>query len=162
MKIVMLVGPPGAGKSTFVKETRQPGDCQVDMDLIPKELPQEQRRAIRKALLQRAATSLSTSTCWFSTAAPTRAQRKFWHSFVPIEQTLMFVFPIEEVLARQTARDGPGHPLTRGVFRWYQVYEPPSADDAGYLFVPRDWRSIAPHERTNHSVHISRGTTAFS
>jgi len=154
MKIIMLVGPPGAGKSTFVRETRSPGDCQVDMDLIPRDYPQETRREIRKALLLRAAAADAPGVCWFSTAAPRKSQRKFWREFVPIAQTLMFFFPIEEVIERQKARDGEGHPLTRGVLRWYQDFEPPGMDEPGCLFIPKNWRSIPPHERTHHSIHF--------
>lgn len=121
----MLIGPPGAGKTTYVQAHRAPGDCQVDIDLIPKDWPQDERRRTRKALLLRAAAAPGPGTCWFSTAAPTRQQRAYWRSFVPIAQTIVLLPPLEQAVERQQARDGAGHPLISGVYAWYDKYEVP-------------------------------------
>ena len=129
MQIIMLVGPPGSGKTTFVATNRQPGDCQVDIDLIPRDRTQHQRLLTRHALLQRAAKADSPHTCWFSTAAPERSKRDYWRSCYPISRTIIFALPLAVVYARQQARDGIGSSLGQGVHYWYERYEPPTADE---------------------------------
>lgn len=122
MKIIMLVGPPGAGKTTYVAEHRVPEDCQVDMDLIPRQWPQRERRSARKTLLLRAQQSPSPFTCWFSTAAPTREQRSYWRSFVRIHETIILLPTLELAIERQVARDGPGHHLTTQIPKWFEQF----------------------------------------
>lgn len=135
MRIVMLCGPPGAGKSTYVSLHRSPGDCQVDMDLIPTSYPQPERLAIRKALLLRASLSPSKGVCWFQTAAPRSSQRQYWRGFVPISRTMIFVPPQHEVLQRQRLRDGPDSPLSKGVQKWYESYDPPTIQEPHTLLI---------------------------
>ena len=129
MRIVMLVGPPGSGKTTFVRLNRGPNDCQVDIDLIPKDRTQHQRLLTRHALLERAARADSPGTCWFSTAAPERQKRDYWRSRYPIDKTIIFALPLAVVYARQQERDGHGSSLGQGVLHWYEHYEPPTADE---------------------------------
>ena len=135
MQIIMLVGPPGAGKTTYVKNHRHEGDCQVDMDLIPRDWPQRERRYARKTLLLRANTSPSPSVCWFSTAAPTREQRAYWRSFVSISQTIILLPPLEIALERQIARDGRTH-LTTLVPMWYEKYDEPDQTEPNTCVIP--------------------------
>ena len=116
----------------------------MDMDLIPKTLPQATRRATRKALLLKAAQSKSPSVCWFSTAAPTVKQRMYWHEFVPISQTIIFALPINTVLERQIARDGEFHHLTQGVFKWYNRFEPPGLKEPNTLLITEEGSTL-PH-----------------
>jgi len=126
MKIIMLNGPPGSGKSTHVHYNRGIDDRQVDIDLIPSHLPQQERLAIRKTLLLSAANLDSPGICWFSTAAPTRRQREYWRSLVPIHKTIIFVPPFHVARKRQMERDGEPMP---GISRWYALYQPPSLQE---------------------------------
>lgn len=125
MRIHMLVGPPGAGKTTMVANERGPNDCQVDIDLIPRHHPQKHRLAIRRELLFRAARAQTLGTCWFSTAAPRRSQRSYWRNLVPIHRTTILLPPLELALKRQIARDGPNSSLTPRVSMWYDLFEYP-------------------------------------
>jgi len=131
----MLTGPPGAGKSTYVKNNRGPDDCQVDMDLIPRHLEQSRRRSARKHLLHIAAQSSSPGTCWFQTAAPTREQRDYWRFLVPIEQTMIFLPPMQLAIERQISRDGRTS-LTYRIPDWYEKYDPPTPDEPNTVLVP--------------------------
>ncbi len=127
MIITMLNGPPGAGKSTYIANHSSPGDKLVDIDVISRELPLGRRLAVKKAHLRMAALSPSPHTCWFCTAAPTRAQRTYWRNYVPINQTLLFILPLPLCVERAFQREGSYH-LSPSIERWFRLYEPPDQE----------------------------------
>lgn len=83
--VTVVCGPPGAGKSTYVREAMEPGDLILDMDLIYRALTDgpDKPNAIlpfaaeaRDAVLARLSRRNQLRHAWIVTSAPRRADRE--------------------------------------------------------------------------------------
>ena len=88
--IVMVCGPPGSGKTTYVRERAGPGDMVIDLDVIRSQLAgtdvhQAAAEWTAKALDERnrmlkslASPDQKHERAWFIIAAPDREARETW------------------------------------------------------------------------------------
>ena len=126
-RIALVVGPPGAGKTTYVNENRNPGDLVVDYDAIAvalggahtadrvNESLHGATMAARNAVLTKLRQGkLDVARCWLISANPRAEQILPYHSVVKIDPG------IDVVLARLDA-SGHGEEQARLVREWYAV-----------------------------------------
>jgi hypothetical protein len=85
--VVLVSGPPAAGKSTYIKANAQPGDTVIDFDIYRKQLGgakwDTRPDIIRGAFKLRNAAidslhSKTSGTCYLIVTAPTKAERDEW------------------------------------------------------------------------------------
>lgn len=83
----LVCGPPGAGKTTYVRQNSKPGDIIIDFDLIRESLGMTREnskyRDIRRVLRRRDTIirglhEASGCEAWIVMLAPTRAERREW------------------------------------------------------------------------------------
>lgn len=86
--LVIVVGPPAGGKSSYVSEMAQPGDTVIDLDAIALSLQPGWDRRWNKELLDRSIrvrnsmlgslSRLSHGRAWFIVSAPSKEERQWW------------------------------------------------------------------------------------
>jgi 5-methylcytosine-specific restriction protein A len=108
--VTLVCGPPGAGKSTYVRTHAQPTDLVIDLDVIASELsglsihaskPQWIVQALdaRNAILRSLATDTTHTAAWFVIAAPRKADRDAWARMLNATIVLLDV-PLDECIRR--------------------------------------------------------------
>ena len=124
-RIALIVGPPAAGKTTYVNDNRNPGDLVVDYDAIAVALGGDHAltsndlhgatMAARNAVLNKLRQGkLNVARCWLISANP-RAEQMFpYHTVIKVDPG------IDVVLSRLTAA-GHGEEQARLVREWYAV-----------------------------------------
>ena len=142
MSLVLVAGPPLAGKTTFVKVQVRDGEEPVlDWDEVFSELsglPVHDRRHLDRARLE----SLTEQTFrqrleeigtqgqgWIIRTAP-KAQHRAIVRRIYGATSVVLAIPEEECLRRLAASDRP-HPEedARAIARWWQRYEPSSSPE---------------------------------
>ena len=142
-RIVVVTGPPAAGKTTFVEQHARPGDVTIDMDRIARALmpvPPEQTHeypdhvrhiaiAARKAAVRRATRLRERVTVWLIHALPTPEDMAEYRAF---GWRIESIDPGRAVV-EQRARTMRPAAMMQHVERWYHEHEPtpaPTVDDA--------------------------------
>jgi predicted kinase len=89
MPVVIVCGPAGAGKSTYVRKHAGPNDLVIDLDEIRARIsgkgvhayaPEHLAAALdeRNRLLASLAADTTHDRCWFIVSAPTEDERQLW------------------------------------------------------------------------------------
>lgn len=136
-EIVLVVGPPGAGKSTLVADMADAADVVVDYDQIARafgaQLPRGHRErhdvvsAARGAVLSRIRRGeVEADRVWIVSSNPA-AEDEFPHHRVEV------VDPGRDEVLRRAADDGRPTSLLKVIEDWYE------ARDAGLDGPSRDW-----------------------
>lgn len=130
--VVVVIGPPASGKSTYVLEHAKPSDLQIDMDAIARALmpipptethvyPEYVRHVAIKA--RAAAISAATrlrerTTVWLIHAVP---QPDDLHDYRQLGWQIITVDPGREVVESRCRTMRPAV-MHRHVARWYSLY----------------------------------------
>lgn len=134
-RVVLVCGPPGAGKSTYVAAHAADGDLVIDLDAIAKEYgfgrnrPREQLEFLlseRNRRLARLADETPGKTAWVILAAPSCRLRQWWCATLAVKpDDLIVLAPSPAELHRRIVAD----PDRRDVFtehfavvkRWFEL-----------------------------------------
>lgn len=135
--VTLVCGPPGSGKTTYVKERMQPGDLVVDMDAIysalsglpwynkpPELLPFV--AAARDAVIERLQRPSNVRHAWVIATAPKKAEREELRRKLQAEVIILDV-SAEECKRRirqdlRRAEQAVGWDLL--IDKWWEEYEP--------------------------------------
>lgn len=132
-RVVLVCGPPAAGKSTWVSEHARPGDRVVDLDAICRRLgshrrydhPQmvrEQARRVRTAEETQVA-RMHSGTAWVIRTMPD-PERRARHA-AALGATEVAVLATDAATAKARAADDERPAWTAGVIdRWWDRYRP--------------------------------------
>jgi hypothetical protein len=134
-EVVLVVGPPGAGKSTLVREQASPGDVVVDYDVIagalggrPYEATQSKAAtAARNAVLREIQRGeVNAPHAWIVSANP-KAEEMFPYHRVEV------VDPGRDEVLKRAGSSGRPLSLLRVIEGWYEVRAQKSSGPS------RDW-----------------------
>lgn len=132
--VIIVCGPPGAGKTTHVRENAAPGDTVIDFDdylqavggVVWDKTPTKVRAAFK---LRDAAilglNSQSRGTAWLTLTAPASAERSEWARQLVRTKIIMLAVDAETCKARIRAAPDRQHatdPMCAGVDRWWRIY----------------------------------------
>lgn len=145
--VVIVCGPPGSGKSTYVAMHRGPNDVVIDLDVIRAELagtPIHRANAawtgraldVRNRMLDRLATDAEHDRAWFIVSAPDAAERDLWRRKLRAAEIVLMDTPRDECIRRIRAdpqRAGEGERMEMLVDAWFIRAERPGV---GWLPAP--------------------------
>lgn len=117
--IRLVVGPPGAGKTTYINEHRRPGDLVIDLDYIPGSFTQKKRR--RAELEMKASTA--GADVWIARTLADSGAREEFVSRVGVDETVILDTPAAIAKSRVYERDGNEN-LFPAIDRWWEQYKP--------------------------------------
>lgn len=131
--IVLVMGPPAAGKTTYVRQHAEPGDVVIDYDAIAQALGpgganHELVMQLRgKLLTQLRRGELDVARAWILTCDPAAERRYPHHDVVVLD-------PGQDEVLRRVERERSPH-LRRVVLNWYKARAGHEAEPAGM----REW-----------------------
>jgi len=134
----LVCGPPGAGKSTFVRERAGPADLVVDLDVImaalsrlPSQAAWDRRPWLGPALARRNALLSSLSrpsrwnAAWLIVGEPEATWRRWWRKSLGPGMTYVLPVPIE-VCVERIENDRPHAMVAEhyaAVRKWWNLYD---------------------------------------
>lgn len=136
--ITLVMGPPAAGKNTYVQQHARPGDLIVDYDAIatslganPHQRGQDLHPAVmaaRNAILRQLRRGQTGATrAWILSANPDADRRFPFHELVLVDPG------IDTVLANARAAGRPGD-YVRAIHNWYETRQAPTGSQPS-----REW-----------------------
>lgn len=138
--LTIVYGPPAAGKSTYVRGHKAPGDIVIDLGAIRAGLAGTVeydapsgllRPAIEKRnrLLRSLASETRSVKAWFIVGAPTQREREYWNEALRPTDTVMLDTPEDVCIARikndplRRNRIIPEEQQVQAVRRWWALYD---------------------------------------
>jgi 5-methylcytosine-specific restriction protein A len=142
--LVIVCGPPAAGKSTYVRDRAGPGDLVIDLDVIKSQISGLPLHAwdsqyLRPALVRRNELLAELSSqppawprAWFIVGAPTARWRGWWRQHLQPERIVVLETPDSICLARiaeAADRASIRAQQSEAVARWWNNYQPAPSDE---------------------------------
>ncbi len=163
--VVVIVGPPAAGKSSYVREHAKLGDVVIDLDRIAAALtlgdvtdahgyPQHIRNiaiGARKAAVARALRMRYPCTVWMIHAVPARDQLQ---QYARLRYRIVTLDPGRAEVEARVRKVRP-HDSMRGVARWYNAY-PDGAASVERTTAHRPVASVSRVEASEQQAEPSR------
>lgn len=141
-KVVVVAGPPGAGKTTYAKKHMQPGDLLIDFEVIGEELGFDRLQsrdhvgdilAERNRRLRALATAQPDLTAYVCLLAPSPTLRHWWREILGAEKVVV-LDPGLPTVHRQIRRDRSRRAMVRFMLRLVdEWYDKERRDDPGYV-----------------------------
>lgn len=132
--VTIVCGPPGAGKSTYVRNNAAPGDTIIDFDHFLKaaggSMWDQDREKVKAAFKARDAAIRALShqqrgKAWMTLTAPSEAERRDWARHLVRVHFIMLAVDAETCKARIRADPDRQHAIPlmcTGVDRWWRTY----------------------------------------
>jgi hypothetical protein len=131
-------GPPGSGKTAYVKSRRVPGDLIVDWDDLMRSLsglPMHQRDPRLVPFVAEAVSALrlrlhrphSTHDAWFIIDGATKAERDYYRETFRATVILLVTAP---AVCKMRCSPRPIDDWDQAIDRWWALYEPPADGEA--------------------------------
>jgi hypothetical protein len=134
-KLTVVAGPPASGKTTYVREHKQPGDLVIDMDALAVALGSDVSHghderilpfvfAARDGALERMGRPNDIGRVWIIRGAPSnRERREWWQATVVVLET-----PADEC-KRRAAEAGRPSIWADLIDAWWSDYETNATDE---------------------------------
>ena len=165
ISVVVIVGPPAAGKSSYVREHARLADIVIDLDRLASALtvgtvtdahdyPQHIRNVAigaRKAAIARALRTRYPCTVWLIHAVPARDQLQ---QYARLRYRIITLDPGRAEVETRARKIRP-HDSLRGVARWYNAY-PDGAASIERTTAVRPVASISRAAATEQQAEPSR------
>ncbi len=138
MPVILVIGAPASGKSTFVENNKKEGDIVLDLDVIKSEISGKSLHSshdkydFEKALLVRNRNLESLQfaenkgqTLWFVVGAPDRYDRQKWKDLLKPSKVFIMQCLKKDCLSRIEQRKSETERVQmKAVERWFLSYEP--------------------------------------
>jgi hypothetical protein len=108
-RVMLVCGPPAAGKSTYVRNHAGAADSVIDLDLIAREFGYDRERPAdatatllleRNVRLMQLAEAAADHVAWVIVGAPSRKVRDWWRQQLNAEKTILLMPSRAELLER--------------------------------------------------------------
>lgn len=131
--VILISGPPAAGKSTYIEANAKPGDTIIDFDILRKRVggtKWDTRKHIQRAAFNLRDTEIhalhrkTTGTCYLIVTAPSQDERNAWREALGNVTVHMILTPEAECIARIRADHGRAEAASRqieAVKSWWAV-----------------------------------------
>ena len=133
---MVLCGPAGSGKTTYIEKHAGPNDLVIDLAVIKQRLAHGAdcygvagpllRRALveRNRMLASLATDSEHERAWFVVGAPLATDRRWWHDALRPERILVFAVDPDLCQRRiEASRIGRHRDMSIEIaFEWWQQY----------------------------------------
>ncbi len=172
--VVLVVGPPAAGKSTYVQTHAKPGDLVVEWERLATAIDPEAGRSQKeplRSIVGAARTALYTALgeaaaeqdvrAWVIAGAPGVAERKALADEVGASRVVVVLCSQDEAAARiekDESRAAAAEEHRRAVERWWRKYEPHGADEVVYTGAVEAKAQPGTGQRMNIKRHVVAAT----
>lgn len=124
--IRLVVGPPGAGKSTLIQERSSPNDLVVELDKFRELAGDDEKARLMRGAVESKARDFAGDV-WIARTFSSAADIDAFRERVGVDEVITLATDAELCKSRVAARDGNEN-LFSAIDRWFEEYDPPSAE----------------------------------